>query len=738
MHKLRIHIFAVGFVALYCIGLSAAFIAGGMPYQDDAGRETMPQMHHYAKWLKQGAMPLWNSRLGSGYYQHATGQSAMTYPPNLLLYRLLDWTVAYRASLALHVFAACVWSYLLGLALGLSVRSALLLSICIGSGGVMAAHQIHINIVLGVSHLLLMLWLATQWLRDDRSWVWALAGGVALGLSLLGGQPQYVWLAALIAGICAAVMWSCRAMPMCRFGLLAARAALVGVMGLLLSAVQTLPLYYYATRFPRPQPAGHYDFVTAGSFQWADFLRFLVPAPALKSDMGMQHWETFGFVGTATLLLAALALLTGRRWSPRVRFAVVLIAVGTLLMLGSNTPLYHMLAHVPPFSLLRVPARNVIIVGLGLALLAADYLDIRVRKTDIRHARWRWPAVAAAIALLTAVAAWHIGPYQGLWLDVALAACVLVVMAVAQALPGKHTSLAWAAVGCSVVQLGVVWHLLNPTAPGWFWTERPAAAELVLSRTVHAGEKVACLEPATPTWTPQESKGILPGDWRDRLAANTCSVFGVPSALVGDAILPVAAMYADTHLRRTSSEPQEMADLCTRLGIKWVSMPPEPLGPPWVRHEPHHPHLYENPSSVGSFFLCNRTVAGPGGYPRPAPPGGPYELQPVACSETGPGRFALNFTAESPTTLFIMQGYYPGWFATVGGKTVPLQPAQPGGFFMHLPVPAGEHEVHLSFEPWDYDVGLALTLATAALVCLAFGIAAWEAKKTWHAPGAQG
>mgnify|MGYP003786537345 CR=1 FL=1 len=72
-----------------------------------------------------------------------------------------------------------------------------------------------------------------------------------------------------------------------------------------------------------------------------------------------------------------------------------------------------------------------------------------------------------------------------------------------------------------------------------------------------------------------------------------------------------------------------------------------------------------------------------------------------------------------------MQGNYPGWAATVDGKSASLLPAQPGGFFMHIPIEPGEHEITLSFEPWDYDVGLALSLATLALVCLAAGYGLW-------------
>jgi|LSQX01.3.fsa_nt_gb hypothetical protein len=722
---LRTHIFPIALLALYCIALNAAFVAGRMPYEDDIGRATIPQMQYYAKWLKQGIIPLWNSELGSGYYQHATGHTAMLYPPNIVFYRTLHWTTAVRASLALHTFTASVWAYLLGGALGLGTLPALLLAICVGSGGVMAAHQIHLNIVLGFSHLLAMLWIATQWLRADRSWLWALGGSVAFGFSLLGGQPQYVWLAVLTVVIYGLVAWRTRAVPLCGFWVTAGRISLVGVVGLLLSAVQLLPMYHYVTRFPRPQPAGHYDFVTAGSFQWSDFLRFVLPAPGLKSSMGMHYWEAFGFVGSGALLLATLRLLDRRTWNWRVSLGVALIGVGVLLMLGSNTPLYHLLAPIPPFSLLRIPARNVVLVALGLAILAADYLEALTHKPNSALCHRALVLAAGGSLLLAGIAAWLLGPYSGRWADLSVVALVLVATSIALTSSRQVSTAVWISIGLSAVQLALVWHALNPTVPLQFWIMPPSATQLVLNRSVYTGENVACLEPGSPTWPPGLIEQKAPADWRDRLAANACAVFEVPSALVSDAILPVTSMYIDTHLRRTAAQPQEMADLCTRLGIKWVSMPPKPLGPPWIQPDPAHPHLYENPASIGSFFLCEQTVLGPGGFPRPAPRDGPYDLQPVECNKIGPGHFLLHLNAPSPTTLFIMQGNYPGWAATVDGKPASLLPAQPGGFFMHIPIEPGEHEITLSFEPWDYDVGLALSLATLALVCLAAGYGLW-------------
>jgi len=338
--------------------------------------------------------------------------------------------------------------------------------------------------------------------------------------------------------------------------------------------------------------------------------------------------------------------------------------------------------------------------------------------------------VVAIVLMLTVLAAHLLTPGNpsaaiaaGIIGELIMAGLILLAMAAILLRTGRSgNQLAWLAVICTAVQLLLVWRVLNPTVPAEFWTQPPRAAEVCRSRTVHLGERVACLAPATPTYPPQDAAPGGVADWRDRLAANTCAVFGVPSALVGDAILPLPAIYTDTHLHRKSANAEELADFCTRQGIKWVTVPPEPLVAPWLQPDSRQPYLYENPDCVGPFYLCEQTVPGRGGYPRPAPTGGPYDFQPVRCHIEGPGAFLLEFTAPPQATLFIMQSHYPGWFATLDGRPANLGLAHPGGMFMQMPVPAGEHEVRLSFEPWDYDIGFAVTVATASLMLLALGL----------------
>lgn len=717
------HLTAIAVLLVYCCALNWQYFAGGMPYRDDVAKETIPQMQQYALGLREGHIPLWNNNLGCGYYQHGSGETAMYYPPNLLIYRLFHWATAYRISLVLHTFAACVWLYLFGLAVGLRVLPALLLAMCVGAGGTMAAHQIHLNVVLGLSLGFFTLWLATQWSRSDRSMPWVLGGAVGAGLAMLGGQPPYLWPGVLMTVVYLVVV-TLRggAHPICGLPRLLGRGVAVAAGGILLAGIQFVPMLWSAREFPRPMPKGQYDYVTAGSFAWSDFPRLLVPDSGSRDALGLQYWETQGFVGTAAVLLALAVLLSGRWKSKRGKLAIALIVVGVLLMLGGNTPLYLLLAHVPPFSFLRVPARMVVLVSLGIGLLAAEAVQADADRGASRHAG---PAMGSA-AVITAALTLGAGVLTGthgigaLETGLALGSLLLVVGAWRVFRQRRHL-VTCAALAATALQLGVLWTALNPTAPLSFWTSTPHAADVCASRTSYTGERVLCLQPTGAVYPAPDSEPG--GDWRNRLSANAAALFGVPSAQVADAVLPGAALFADAQAAAKARDSVDLASFCEIVGVRWVTMPPETLGDPWVRPDPGLPELYENPGSVGPYYFCSQVINDAQGYLRPGPPGGPYELTPVACTELGPGRLLLEYDSPIDTNLFIMQGRWNGWMATIDGTPVPVQAAAPG-YFMWLPAPAGHHRVEMSFQPLDYDIGLAMTLVGLGLLVV-LGLMGW-------------
>jgi hypothetical protein len=89
----------------------------------------------------------------------------------------------------------------------------------------------------------------------------------------------------------------------------------------------------------------------------------------------------------------------------------------------------------------------------------------------------------------------------------------------------------------------------------------------------------------------------------------------------------------------------------------------------------------------------------------------------VRVTRDEPGDIRFEVTRTEPGWAIVMETAYPGWKATVDGRTVDIERAN--GAFMAVPVPAGTTTVHLSFEPGSFKLGLLVTtLSVVALILL--------------------
>src|ERR1700683_4056141 len=83
--------------------LIVATILGGLlvgyePVGGDPDRMYRPLKSELARSLEDGLLPFWSHRFGLGVPLVAESHVAAFYPPNLVLYRLLDVPAAYRLS----------------------------------------------------------------------------------------------------------------------------------------------------------------------------------------------------------------------------------------------------------------------------------------------------------------------------------------------------------------------------------------------------------------------------------------------------------------------------------------------------------------------------------------------------------------------------------------------------------------------------------------------------------------
>jgi hypothetical protein len=149
--------------------------------------------------------------------------------------------------------------------------------------------------------------------------------------------------------------------------------------GLLLSAIQYVPMVAAGRASLRSTmaPSDFWAFHPLALFEllvphfFGDYfhsnLREVGWMVALNSDRDPFYYTMY--VGVPILLLAAVAMLSGR---PRTRFWTVVIVACAVASLGPHTPLYPALqALVPPLRTFRFPVKYLSLASLGLATLAS-------------------------------------------------------------------------------------------------------------------------------------------------------------------------------------------------------------------------------------------------------------------------------------------------------------------------------------------------------------------------------
>jgi uncharacterized membrane protein YfhO len=86
----------------------------------------------------------------------------------------------------------------------------------------------------------------------------------------------------------------------------------------------------------------------------------------------------------------------------------------------------------------------------------------------------------------------------------------------------------------------------------------------------------------------------------------------------------------------------------------------------------------------------------------------------VELAEPSARRLRIKVRSAAAAFLVISDSFYPGWKARLDGETVRLLPAN---FVQRgLPVPAGEHDLVLTYDPWSFRLGAALSGAALALM----------------------
>ncbi len=697
--------------------------------------------------LKSGHLPLWNPLLGMGAPLLANYQSALLYPPNLLLF-LFGPEYGHGVLVTLHLIWAGMGMALLVRRLGLGRLSQVIAGLSYSLSGYLVARTWFISINHAAAWLPWIIYATDRLfesiprknLRQYFPSVFLLA--VTFGFQWLAGHAQTAWYSLCLSAVW--FLWRAISLDTWRDRLRTASAYLsAGVLGFVLTAAQLLPTLEYLLNTARAATVDPELAMTYSFWPWRAIgllLPDLFGNPSRGNYWGYANfWEDAIYIGIIPLVFAILAIVTSLRGkgsrSSLGRFLTLISVVAVLLALGKNTPVFPFLFdYVPTFDLFHAPARWNLLLVFSLALLGAMGAD-QWRTPSGRALYWirLGTAGAAIVGLAGYIGARWLGDIESTFVrafaiaGVGLAFAGLLTLFVDKSRTRLTMILAG---GILLIDLLIAGSGLNPSISQGVY-ERDAASVAMFGRS-HRLYMTADLEYALKFSQTHRFDTFDPGiDWRvvrEIGLPNTPSLDGVPSANNFDPFVPERYQtWIDVLETLPSTDQKRLYQL---MDVAWLAS--EVSGDlKAVRYEPikgsTRVRLVPNavPASSAeealrlvinpSFNLDDQVVIETNSASLPqGERGGIYHL----LEEQDPNRVEIEVTTSGGAWLVLSDVMYPGWRVQVDGAEAELYHAD--YLFRGVWVPQGTHAVDFSYQARSFWLGAAVSLPSWVLALFLF------------------
>ena len=394
---LRLSVFVILFYSLLFLAFFSPTVFGGrlLAIGGDGLYIHLPNFY--------SSKVLWDAMTFGGFPMMADPEAAAWYPPAVLLSLLPGtWNVFIILAYVAASSFMCGYVY----TITKSRMAALVSGIVFSMSGFMMAQLGNAVIIHSTAWVPLIIWSLEQ-LRRKPSARWLVIGSIGVALSLLGGQPQIFFYAAILS-VAYAIMrgW---AAPTGRWRYYLA-SLLMLVLGTGLASVQIVPTSELLKQSLR------------AGYSFKDFVSYsLPPRQALTmvfpnifgglTESGLLPYfgqdnqtELTGYVGLLSLMLAALGLIATKKKSLGL-FWLCVALLAFPLVLGDATPLARLVYHLPILNSFRVPSRHFmeltfavsVLSGLGVAAIVKQRVSaILLKKISLLAA----VAMVACLILL--------------------------------------------------------------------------------------------------------------------------------------------------------------------------------------------------------------------------------------------------------------------------------------------------------------------------------------------------
>jgi len=408
-------------------------VAGHPTLNGDNLTQNFPLRVLSGQLIRAGKLPTWNPDIFSGTPLLA-GWNAGALFPSTLLFAVLPPVVAWTANLGLVGVVAGAGCYAFARSLSCSSLASFLGSATFAFTGFMVGQDVHFGLVAGTAFapwILLGLDRLARPTTHSPGLYFALYS-VAIGCTVLSGSTRAISNSIILVALYfLALCWRARhdgGLTLGRLGLVGLGGGLAGIG---LGAVQLLPGLQFIAHSERA--AVTYSYFSAGSLSIHYAPLLLLPYLAGGyGNFGMPSYPGPYNLPEITVAVGLLPLIAFfALGSPRLRRKVstplgiwyVVVIVGALLTLGTNTPLGHLLAHIPYFDGERLQNRNAMLMDFGLAVLFTIFVDRLL--CEPRLVRARSPGHADRFPLIEIVIERMVGVIPVVALGVIVTLCYL-------------------------------------------------------------------------------------------------------------------------------------------------------------------------------------------------------------------------------------------------------------------------------------------------------------------------
>ena len=720
-----------------------------------------PKVAYALACLRDGGRGLlWNPYQNCGQPFFAISQTGVLYPP-YLLFLAFGFEYGLTAVLWLHLVIGGVGAYLLGRELGARPAAAIAAAVAFEMGNAMIGLTIS-----SPTHAAPLAWMPVALLCCERAVRMpdlrrAAVLAVVLALTILPGMPQTVFF--IYQLIALRVVWKVLTRSE------TPRLALLGTVGLgmglgaAMAAVQLLPELEVASHSLRSTGLSIADVIPIGRWDFQLFRHQL-----FRRSIG----QPFLLVPCMLAVAAMLAPRTRRVGAFYAAVGVVYFA----LSLGPDTPLFGWYSHLPGGSAFRDPRRFAwitsfciaVTAGLGFEALLTCWSQRRYAVVAVAlmalplAALWLAASTAPATSPHQYEAMWHVtlAPWQLVftswerWAALLVLAAPLLACVVPRGAPWASASLLAALAMQVLAAPPIASAFLFPSPPPYYAAE-PAFAPL--RGRLSAQDRVYLVhdQPMANRFT---------------FMAKTASLLRLPAILDYEPLVSrryaefSVMMRAGTRVPRLSAflwrgpEPKPLfrRALLDLTAARFVIASPRfaaavaGITPPLRRlYTDAGLEVWENPQSLPRAFwvprvqvvadptaLLDRLAAGtddpravalteappPSGFlgDPDAAPGGTVQI-----TRNDPEHLILDVDAPARGFVVLSDQFFPGWFASRDGQSVPIVRANYA--FRLVEVPGGRSTIDLRYAPRSLWLGAAISCLSAVLVAVMWTVGARHA-----------